>query len=103
MALDNFSRFINTDPVIYNGLETYGRWKQFSFLAKRPSDDLISVYQVTSQFEGRPDLIAFTLYGNAQLDWVLLAFNNVFETLGWPRTGSLIEYPVDSVVLSELL
>jgi hypothetical protein len=103
MALDDFSRFKNTELIVVNGVETFGRWVPASFLTIRPPEDQIGVFQTTSQTEGRPDLISYAIYGNAQFDWVLIAFNNVIETLGWPRAGDLIEYPLDTVVLPELL
>lgn len=103
MASDSLSRFKNTEKIIANGKETYGIWSSFHFLQERPSDDNIGIYQVTSAKEGRPDLISHALYGTPILDWVLLAFNNVTEVFGWPVAGSAIEYPLDSIVFSELL
>jgi Base plate wedge protein 53 len=102
MALDNFSRFKNTERVINDGHETFGRWVPPLFISNRPDEHLIGVYKVTSQTEGRPDLIAHAIYGNSEFYWVLLAFNKVYDTLNWPRAGDLIEYPLDTVVLSEL-
>ena len=64
---------------------------------------MIGVYQVTSETEGRPDLIANAVYGNPQLDWILIAFSNVYDTLNWPRAGDFIEYPLDVVVLPQLI
>lgn len=103
MALDDFSRFKDTELVIVDGKETFGRWKPFSFLTQRPPSEFIGVFQVTSALEGRPDLISNNLYGTPNLDWVLLSFNKVFETLNWPRTGDLIEYPLETIILPELL
>ena len=103
MVEDPFSRFKDTPLVVINGRETVGSWPKYQFLKQRPPSDLILVYQVTSQTEGRPDLIANAVYGTPKLDWVLLAFNNVIETLGWPRAGASIEYPSETVVLPELL
>jgi len=100
---DDFSRFSKSELIIVDGKETYGAWAQFKFLKTRPAEDLIKVFQVTSVTEGRPDLIANQVYGTPLLDWVLIAFNNVRDTLNWPMAGSLIEYPVDSIVLPEIL
>jgi len=103
MELDEFSRLKRTEPTIFDGKETFGPWKQFNFLIQRPSEDLIGVFQVPSALEGRPDMIAFHVYGTPLLDWVLIAFNNARGALNWPRTGDLVEYPLDSVVLPEIL
>jgi hypothetical protein len=101
--LNSLSRFRTTPPLIYNGMVTYGRWKLPSFLVNRPANNLIGIFRVTPAVEGRPDLISNQVYGTPQLDWVLIAFNNVRETLNWPKAGDTIEYPVDTVVLPELM
>jgi hypothetical protein len=103
MDLDTFSRFKKTPPIIVEGKETYGRWVSFSFLKERPDEENIGVFRVTSALEGRPDLISNQIYSTPLLDWVLIAFNKVRDPLNWPRTGDMIEYPVDAIVLPELL
>lgn len=103
MKLDEFSRFKRTPPTIVEGKETYGRWVVPTFLKVRPAEEYIRVFQVTSALEGRPDLISNAVYSTPLLDWVLIAFNGVRDPLNWPRAGDLIEYPVDTIVLPELL
>ena len=101
--LHQFSRFQTTEPIIVGGNDTYGVWKQPSFLVTRPREDQIGVFRVTSALEGRPDLIAYKLYGTPLLDWVLISFNNARRALNWPKAGDSIEYPLDEVVLPSLL
>lgn len=101
--LDQFSRFSQSQLIMFDDVETFGVWEQPSFLIKRPNEDKIGVFRVTSATEGRPDLISNKLYGTPLLDWVLIAFNNVRKPLNWPRAGDDIEYPFDSIVLPELL
>lgn len=103
MALDAFSRFKRTVPIIVDGKETYGRWTQMPFLQERPAEEFIKIFQVTSALEGRPDLISQQVYGTPLLDWVIIAFNKVRQPLNWPRAGDVIEYPADSLVLPQLL
>lgn len=103
MDLDPFSRLKQTTPIIVDGKETYGRWKPFDFIVNRPSEENIRVFQVTNALEGRPDLIAYSVYGTPLLDWVLIAFNGVRDPFGWPRAGEMVEYPLDTVVLPQLL
>lgn len=95
-----YSRFNNTDRVLYDNNETYGRWKN-------PITDTLtnntSVYVVDNAHEGRPDLIAYELYGNASLDWLLITMNNATESLNWPRAGTTITVPLRSFVASELI
>ena len=101
--LDDYSRFSKTEMIIIDGVETFGKWKQYSFLVERPVEDKIGVFRITSAVEGRPDLISTQIYGTPMLDWVLIAFNNARGTLNWPRTGDTIEYPVESIVIPEVL
>jgi len=101
IKLTDFSRLRKTDMVIVDGVETFGVWTQPSYLIARPDEQQIGKFKVANQYAGRPDLIANTLYGTPLLDWVLMAFNNVTE-LNWPSAGTIIEYPVDSLVFPEL-
>lgn len=101
--LDQFSRFQQTEPIIFDGVNTFGMWTQPSFLKERPAEDDIGIFRVTSALEGKPHNIANELYGTPLLDWVLIAFNNARGALNWPKAGDTIEYPLDTVVLPELL
>jgi len=103
MYRDEYSRLNLNEDIIYDDVVTVGRWQRQGFLTKRPPQASIRVFRVTSALEGRPDLIAESIYGVSALDWVLIAFNNVREPLNWPRTGDIIEYPISSIVLPELI
>lgn len=89
--------------IIVDEVETFGKWVEYPFLKERPREEYIGVYQVTTGYQGRPDLISNIIYGTPYLDWVLIAFNKARRTLNWPRTGDLIEYPIESIVLPEIL
>ena len=103
MAVPNdISRFRNTELILVDDQEVFGTWSQPQFLLERPDESLINKFRVTSALEGRPDLIAARLYGTPQLDWVLVAFNNVRDVLNWPRAGDTIEYPLETVVFPQL-
>jgi hypothetical protein len=102
-ADDDFSRFSKTPKVSVDGKETYGQWKPHSFLTQDLDSKYIRAFKVTSATEGRPDKIAKVLYGTSLLSWVLLAYNNVTEPFGWPKSGTIIQYPIDEVVLPQIL
>lgn len=38
-------------------------------------------YTVTLSTAGRPDLIAFDVYANSELEWVVLQYNNIVDVL----------------------
>lgn len=101
--LSDLSRFSSTEMVIIEGNETYGRWNMPSFLKEQPDDSDIGIFKVTASTECRPDLISQEIYGTPLLDWVLISFNNVRNVLNWPKSGDLIEYPVESIVIPEVL
>jgi hypothetical protein len=108
--LDNLSRLIKTQRIIFKGHETFGSWSSFPWLDRRPEDNQISNFYVTSALEGRPDLIANQIYGSPLLDWVLIAFNSRIsnddtakQTLRWPKAGQIIEFPNPNLVMSSLL
>lgn len=95
-----YSRFSQTEPILFDGCETYGRWN--NPLSSAIYDSLIVVV-VDARYAGRPDIIADVLYGDSSLDWALIAVNNVTETLNWPSAGSTIKAPNPSVMTGELL
>jgi hypothetical protein len=108
--LDNFSRLLRTQQIIFQEKETFGSWSSFPWLEIRPSDESISTFYVTSALAGRPDLIANQIYGSSLLDWVLISFNSrvgndetAAKGLNWPKAGQTIEYPAASLVMSSLL
>jgi hypothetical protein len=101
--LGYFSRFQTTESILVEGKKTFGAWNSPDFIKKRPDKESILTYHVTSKTEGRPDLISNIVYGTSDLFWVIIAFNKPRNTLNWPKTGSTIEYPAQSVVMSELL
>ncbi len=89
-------------PIVVDGVRTYGSWTRPKWLVKRPPSKLIHNYYVNNQFEGRPDIISNQVYNTPHLWWVIVAFNNPLESLNWPRVGSIIQYPDESVVFPEL-
>jgi len=100
---DDFSRLRFTEPVVINGVETFGSFDRPSFLdRKQLSDEEILEFEVRPPFAKHPDLIAFELYGSERLDWVIVMFNNPENTLNWPPNGAIIQYPSPDLVLPEV-
>lgn len=97
-----YSRFIKTSTTTFRNVETYDVWVRPSFLTKTLGNDEIGVFTVEAQYEGRPDNIAYLLYGDHLLDWVIIAFNNATDVLNWPQAGSVIKYPLINVIVREL-
>jgi hypothetical protein len=103
MELDDYSRFAKTEKVIVDGHDTYGRWSSYSFLTEQLASNEIGSYRVGPATENRPDMISNAIYGTPLLDWVLIAFNNVTDVLNWPKSGMIIKYPAEAIVMPEIL
>lgn len=101
--LGEYSRFKNTPEIVVDGKVTYGRWVPPSFIRERPDDSVINRFKVTTETEGRPDEISYAVYGTSRLDWVIIAFNDIHNPMGWPKAGDIIEYPDESIVFPEIL
>jgi hypothetical protein len=91
-------RFRKTEKIVYRSQETLGVWLKPTFLTEEVPEKYISTYVVPTNHNGRPDLISQELYGTPFLDWVLISFNGVYNTLNWPPTGLQIKYPSPSII-----
>lgn len=101
--LDHYSRFYKTKEIIQDGEITFGRWNPPPWLVKRPDAASVRTFKVQADMEGRPDKIAFVLYGTPLLDWAIIAFNDVQNPLNWPRAGTIIEYPTSAVIFPDFI
>lgn len=95
----DLSRFFQTEPVIRNGIETFGLWSRPDFLvpSNLNDDDLVKI-SVDGSLAGRPDLIALQEYETPLLEWVVVMFNRPLNPLGWPQVGTVIKIPKRSAV-----
>ena len=100
METQPYSRFNQTDSVLFDGNETYGRWN--NPISTAIYNNLILIV-IDTRYAGRPDLIAKKLYGDDSLDWMLIAVNNVTDVLNWPSAGAMIKVPDPKLVTSELI
>lgn len=109
IVLSEYSRFSQTDKVVVDGQETFGVWRQPSWLRQKPEDKYISSYVVPHHQAGRPDNIAHELYGSSLLAWVIVSFNAqhgdsaAANVLNWPPAGAVIQYPAESLIFQELV
>lgn len=98
------SRFKRTEAILTpEGLETFGLLTKFRFLIRENLDtNQIQRLVVSSEQEGRVDILATAIYGDPRLHWVLILFNNIENPFGWPKNGQIIEFPDPTIVLPEL-
>ena len=75
-------------------------WWERKILPKSSSD---VEYIVTRKYAGRPDLLAYDMYGRASLQWLVMQFNNVSDIHVDFIEGTKIMLPTRSRVFGELL
>ena len=98
------SRFSESTPILNReGKETFGIAKKFRFLDRNNLDeDEIGRIVIDANLAGRADKLATEIYGDFNLLWVIMQFNHVENALNWPLNGEVIDYPIASVVFSEI-
>ena len=73
-----------------------GWWEKRTDIPTNQIDDIR--YEITSQTQFRPDLIAFLTYGRADLNWLVLQYNNIIDVNEEMTAGTIISLPsVDRV------
>jgi hypothetical protein len=102
LSLDPFSRFKNTQTVLFQGEEVHGKWVPPTVLTNGVSKGQARKIVVGANRAGRPDRISLDEYGTSKLDWFLIAFNNAREALNWPRAGDVISIPSKESISSDL-
>lgn len=65
-------------------------WWEKKTLESDPSD---MAYFVERKYEGRPDLLALTFYGDSNLWWVIAQYNNILDPLVELVEGKLLFLP----------
>lgn len=60
-------------------------------------------YTVTRKYAGRPDLLAFDLYGQATLQWFVMQYNTISDLNEDFTEGTVITLPTKARLFSELL
>lgn len=89
------SRFVNTQIVRFDGVETFARWPQISYLSTKP----IAIFTVTPDRASRLDLLSNDYYGTPDYWWAIMAYNQKTE-LGWPKAGDVVKIPDPVFVFS---
>ena len=75
-------------------------WWERENIPKSVTDTSITI---APKYNKRPDLLAFDLYGNSTLMWVLLQFNNIVDVNAEFVTGAVLTVPSKTRVFTEIL
>lgn len=84
------SRYSLTDIINFKNKITYGLFKNLPWI-ENASLENIGTFVVTTELEGKPDLISNSLYGTPDYYWVLILLNKPLDPLDWPKTGQVIK------------
>ncbi len=95
--LDYYSRYINTDRIVFSGNPTFGLYKRPEIFDQLTDDDVTHL-KIDWKYAGRPDLIALEAYGSHQFYWILVMYNSPKNPIGWPFVGTTIKIPKQSAV-----
>lgn len=68
-----------------------------------PKDDSDITLIITSAEDRRPDLIAFNMYGQPGLMWVVLQFNNIVDVETELTTGTEIRLPTQRRLMMDVM
>lgn len=99
MSTANYSA---TSP--YYTTETFGQFLDVISFRNFPKYVDDKVFQINKIYEFRPDMLAFDLYGNANLWWVFAVRNpNVIEDpIGDFVSGTFIQLPSKQTLITAL-
>lgn len=68
-----------------------------------PADDDDTILSLPKVYEGRPDILAYDLYGDVHLEWIILQSNNIVDLNEEFITGATIRVPSKRRVEFEIL
>jgi len=75
-------------------------WWERNVLAEDTTD---LFFDVSNRTEGRPDLIAYEVYGSTTYMWVVLQFNNIIDINEELISGAVIKLPTPTRLNTVLL
>ena len=99
VSIPTTSRYRNTR--LYDdqdlGQRYFGIWRAPKIIENNP----VSLHRVSIEEQGRPDLIAYRVYGNPSWFWVISSRNGILLPIRELTTGMLLVCPhKDDVVLA---
>ena len=100
-AYQGESRFVQGGKVTIKK-KAVGWWERSPFLSKRADDDII-IESLPAQYNGRPDLLAYDMYGSNNLEWLVLQYNKIVDINEEFATGARLVLPTKFRVYNSML
>lgn len=94
-----YSRMLNGGTTELKG-NKLGWWERGDFEKNISTDRLVVIPDV---YDNRPDLLAYAVYGNPALFWLILQYNNIIDLEEEFVTGAEILLPSRTRVLSSMV
>lgn len=76
-----------------------GWWERYPLAVDPDAADIT----IDSVLAGRPDILAYQLYGTSKLEWVILQYNNIVDIQESFSVGSIIKAPSSAYVFATIL
>ena len=83
--------------IIEDGFLKY--WDKYSF----PKSETDSTYTIDRDMAGRPDKLSYALYGDSDLAWFILQYNDIIDITEEFIEGAQLYIPTKSRIQLELL
>lgn len=94
-----YSRMLNGGTTEIKG-DKLGWWERRDLQKNTNTDIRIRIPEV---FDGRPDLLAFRIYRNSSLFWLILQYNNIVDIEEEFTTGKEIIVPARDRTVSSIV
>lgn len=99
-VLKKNSRYVQggDTEVLSNSL---GWWEKRTDILTDQSDDI--TFYITSEFQYRPDKVAYTIYGRHDVEWLILQYNGILDVNTEFVSGKTIKLPSPTRLFTEIL
>jgi hypothetical protein len=102
LILPSNARFKRADQIVRDGKISFALMKGFDFLDPAKVGDRTVTVIVKDKQVHNPPQIAFDVYGDPGLYWVVVLFNAPRSIFRWPELGQEIKMPNPNLVIPEL-
>lgn len=101
------STLVKTSRYVQGGkseikASSVGWWERSSDFFTPSSDDLV-IESLPAVYSNRPDLLSFDMYGDNNLEWVILQYNKIVDLNEEFITGSTIILPSKARLFGSML
>jgi len=93
-----FSRYVQGGQTFRTDVRL--KWWERRKLEKRDTD---LFFEITPKYAGRPDLIAFDVYNNVALNWLVLQYNTIMDINLELIAGKTIRLPTPERVIFDII